>query len=67
MIGQSGDHGEAQTAAANFIILEYVYDDERIETEPLDGEDDQQLRSIIARGSGFVYVVWEWDNDDDDN
>ncbi|KAK7731142.1 hypothetical protein SLS63_005417 [Diaporthe eres] len=67
MIGQSGDHGEAQTAAANLIILEYVYDDERIETEPLDGEDDQQLRSIIARGSGFVYVVWEWDNDDDGN
>ncbi|KAI7783392.1 hypothetical protein LA080_011953 [Diaporthe eres] len=64
IIAQSGDHGEAQTAAANIIILEYVYYDERIETEPLDGEDEQQLRSIIARGSGFLYVVWEWDNDD---
>lgn len=63
MIRQSGDHGEAQTETAE-IFLQYVYDDEGIEAEPLDGVDDQELRRIIARGSGVIHVVWEFMNGD---
>ncbi|KAG6361815.1 hypothetical protein INS49_010044 [Diaporthe citri] len=63
IIGRSGDHGEAQNAFAN-IILVYVYDDGGIEPERLDGGDDQQLRDIMGRGSGFVDMVWDWANGD---
>lgn len=59
-IEQSGDHGEAQTDLDPFYLtFNYVYDDEDMETELLNGQSDIQLRSIVARGSGFVIVEWE--------
>lgn len=70
VISQGGDHehGEAyaQIGARPTTVFEYVYYDENIQTATLHGGNNQRLRQIIARGSGYVNVEWEWDDSDED-
>lgn len=55
----SDDHG-VTTTECRIITFEFIYDEEDQEPRSLEGESDEELRRIIARGSGVVYVEWEW-------
>lgn len=59
MIGLSGDHGAAE-GHRYYSTFEYVYDDEGKEARDLECVSDDELKDILAGGSGFVNVVWDW-------
>lgn len=59
VIGQSGDHGGAETSP-EYLSFRYVYDEEGRAAQSLEGLSDEELRNIIASDNGYVDVVWGW-------
>lgn len=57
-LGNCGDHGAAEYQRW-YSTFEYVYDEEGREAEDLEGVDDDELRRILAAGSGYINVVWK--------
>lgn len=59
-VESSGDHGDAVGPDYVFLNLEYVYDKKGQEAQSLMYVSDEELRSIVARGSGLVVAGWVW-------